>query len=166
MRCPRFQRAAFTLLELVLVLAVLATLMAMVAPSLRGWNKGSKLRDATDQLIAATRHARSQAVHTAEVHRLEADPSGTAFRVVAVGPEGDDSAAPAASEFEHEVRLSPSLRIDIQRLDGGIGGVEFYPNGRVTPAVIRLYAEWGEVTELAATTPADSFRLVPAGGMR
>ena len=61
-RRTRKASVAFTLLELVLVLVVLSTALAVAAPSMRGWSKGSTLRDAGDQFLAVARWARSQAV--------------------------------------------------------------------------------------------------------
>src|SRR5687768_10268701 len=66
----RVHDRAFTLIELVVVLVVLTVTIAITAPSLRGWSQGAKLRDAGQQLLAATAFARSQAAATATPHRL------------------------------------------------------------------------------------------------
>ncbi|MCC6239298.1 MAG: GspH/FimT family pseudopilin [Phycisphaerales bacterium] len=153
---------AFTLIELVLVLAVLAMLMAMAVPNLRGWGRGSKLRDATDQLIAATRFARSRAVATARVYQLEASADGTAYQVVATGVMGNK---PADGEFDHAIELPVNFRVQMQPLNQTTNKLEFYPDGRVTPGSIRLMADWGEVVELRASAPAELFQLVPTGAM-
>jgi type II secretion system protein H len=70
-RRPR--HSAFTLLELVLVLMVLAAAAAMVAPSLRGWSRGAKVRDAGDQFLAVTRWARSEALANGQLYRINID---------------------------------------------------------------------------------------------
>lgn len=61
----------FTLLELVLVLVIAATALAMAAPSLRGWRRGAALRSSMDQVQMLTRLARSEAIAKGKVHRLE-----------------------------------------------------------------------------------------------
>lgn len=162
MRMSRTHLPAFTLIELVLVLAMLAMLMALAAPSLRGWGQGARLRNGTDQLLTATRWARTQAISTAVVHRLEAGPDGTAFRVVAQDPE-----LVATNEYAHPIQLPSNLRVEIMRPDGVAGMVDFHPNGRLTPALIRLISDAGEVVIIQARSPADSFRNVTAeGGVR
>lgn len=159
MNLSRSHLPAFTLIELVLVLAMLAMLMALAAPSLRGWGQGAKLRNGSDQLLTATRWARAQAISTAVVHRLETDPNGTTFRVVA-----QDPALTAANEYAHPIQLPSNLRVEIMRPDGVAGVVDFHPNGRLTPAVIRITSEAGDVVMIQARTPADSFRSVTAEG--
>jgi type II secretory pathway pseudopilin PulG len=54
--------AAFTLIELVLVMGLLGTLMALSAPSLSRSFHGRNLTQQAAQLLAATEYARSEAV--------------------------------------------------------------------------------------------------------
>jgi prepilin-type N-terminal cleavage/methylation domain-containing protein len=151
---------AFTLIELVLVLVVLTVLLAIAAPSLRGWSKGAKLRDATDQVLTATRFARSQAVTTAAVHRVEVDPEAGAVRVTV---QDGEQFVPAAGEGGRQVVLSPGIRPSVVRDDGDTSGtIEFRPDGRTTPATLTLTADWGETTEIVAASAAEPFRLATA----
>ena len=47
-----------------------------------GWGRGSRLRDAGDQVLALTRWARAQAIASSTVHRLNVDPqTGRAIRI-------------------------------------------------------------------------------------
>ena len=152
--------SAFTLIELVLVLVVLSVLMAIAAPSLRGWSRGTKLRDASEQVLAAARYARSQAVTTGANHRVEFDADSNAYRVTALDGE---QYIPATGEFGRVVALPPGITLGVTREDGDVSGViAFYPSGRTTPARITLTADWGEASEIEATTAADPFRLVTA----
>jgi type II secretion system protein H len=150
--------SAFTLIELVLVMVVLTVLLTIAAPSLRGWSRGTKLRDASDQLLAATRFARSQAVTTGDVYRVEFDVNTSSYRVTS--RDGDQFAA-VPGEFGRETRLPSEVRLSVAREDGGAGSaIEFHPSGRTTPARISLAADWGETFDIEATTAAEPFRLV------
>src|SRR5688572_13025395 len=70
------KHAAFTLFELVLALVVISVILAMAAPSLRGWSRSTQLKDVAREFIAVTQLARTQAVSTARVHRLMVDTTG------------------------------------------------------------------------------------------
>jgi type II secretion system protein H len=149
-------KSAFTLIELVLVMFVLTITLSVVAPSLRGWSKGGKLRDAGDQFLAATRFARSAAVSTASMHQLQVDASQERYMIVRL--DGEYTAA-AAGEFSREVVLPTGVRMQVSRLDGsGSSTIEFYPNGRTTPVQVRLISDWGDFIELSAITAAEPFR--------
>src|SRR4051812_41387822 len=84
----RRAHSAFTLIELVLVLVIISTAMAIAAPSLGGWNRGSKLRDAGDQFLAVARYARTQALANAQTYRLNIDPAGGRYWLTAQEGQG------------------------------------------------------------------------------
>jgi type II secretory pathway pseudopilin PulG len=148
----------------VLVLAILALLMAAAAPTLRGWSKGGKVRDAIDQVLTATRFAQAQAIHEATTYRIAVNPVDGALELWRLDGE---TATPASGEFHDPVALPPGFRVRIQRLDGVANpAVEFYPDGRVTPGRIELLAPWDEQTIIEARTPAQRFQLLPAGGVQ
>jgi len=56
------QKKAFTLLELISVLAILAVVLTISAPSLGGFFKSRSLHEESRRLLALTRYARSEAV--------------------------------------------------------------------------------------------------------
>jgi len=138
---------------------VLALMLSMAAPALRGWGRGTKLRDSSDQLLAATRFARSAAISTATPHQLEIDPAGNAYTVTTLDA---GVPVPAAGEFGRTITLPQGVRIELDRQDGGGGAIEFYPSGRATPARLRLVADWGETWQLEAQSAAEPFRLASA----
>jgi Tfp pilus assembly protein FimT len=51
-----------TLLELILVMVILSTVLAMAAPSLRGFFASRRTQDTAAQILALTQLARSQAI--------------------------------------------------------------------------------------------------------
>lgn len=165
-RCERssVRPAGFTLVELVLVMGLLALLMAVAAPDLRGWSRNGKLRDATDQMMASIRYARGQAIHDAVTYRLSVDPTGTLVQVQR--QEGGLFVA-IDDTYAGPIIMPDGFVVEIDRLDGGLSAVvDFFPDGRTTPARIVLTAPWGRQVVMAAPTAAQPFELVAsAGGM-
>jgi type II secretion system protein H len=147
----------FTLLELVLVMVIICTALAMASPSLRGWSRGSALRDAGNQLLAITRWAHTQAVATAQVHRLSID-SGAGKYVVKV-QEGEEFVG-AGSEFGRDFALPAGYRIDAKDAGGqAIEHVDFFPTGRTEAARIRITSSDGSQIELQCQGPTEAFQL-------
>ena len=68
---PRF---GFTLIELILVMALLSTLMAISAPKLSRYFTGRTLNEETRRFLALTRYGRSEAIGRAVTMELWIDP--------------------------------------------------------------------------------------------
>src|SRR5687768_2486798 len=63
-------RHGFTLLELVLVMLLITTMLAISVPSLRGFVGNSRERDAIAQLVALAQYAKARSAADAKVYRL------------------------------------------------------------------------------------------------
>jgi len=61
---------AFTLLELILVMLILSTVLAMAAPSLRGFFSSRQINDCAEQIVVLTRYAKSQAIYEGRPYRV------------------------------------------------------------------------------------------------
>ena len=158
------RQSAFTLIELIIVLVVLSVIIGMCAPSLRGFGQSAKLNDATQQLLATTRWARSEAIATAVTHRIELDIANNAYSVVR---QDGLTYVPVDGEFGHATSMP--IGFTLQLASGGIDGrgIEFYPTSRSTPAVVRITTPAGMTSELASNFPADTFKVITAtGGVR
>lgn len=153
---PRRRHPGFTLVELVLVLLLITMVTALAAPSLRGWGRGSRLRDVAEQLQAATLFARISAVERSMIVRLVIDTGGGGYQV---GLWDGSELATAPGEFANPVTLPDSMRLELVEPRDRNGVIEFHPNGRATPAVLRLTTEWGETVELANDSPVLPFQL-------
>ena len=157
-------QAGFSLLELVLVLAVIATMLAIASPTLRNWNRGQQMKHAVIEFMTATQSARTLAISTASVHRLNVDTQNGRFWVTRLVGEtfvelGDDL---------HEMEPLPEhCRIELTKFTDNTGAyIDFYPTGRVQPARVRIYAEDGSSSSIECLTPAETFRVVDGGGVR
>ena len=156
---PRRPRA-YTLLELVMVLAILCLVAGLAVPSLRGFAQGREGAGGAQQLAALGRRARTQAITEATTYRLNVDPQTgtywlTAWRGGAFVDPADGSGRALA------VPTGMTLTWDGPR-DGAIGYAEFQPDGRTTPATARLSGAAGETIEVGCLTPAEPFEVLPA----
>lgn len=163
MRNAHRQHRGFTLIELALVLVMVAIALSVASPSMRGWGRGAKMRDAVQQFIATTSYARSAAISRGQPVRLRID--GASYWLE---PIEDESLAPGnptvriAGEYLNPNRLPTGMTIAI--VDGGVdGAIEFEPLGRVTPATVQLSASWGETVSIASGAPAERFRVITEG---
>jgi type II secretion system protein H len=165
-RRPGRRAAGFTLLELVLVLLVITIAVGIAAPSLRGWSRGSKMRDTADQLVTLARLARTQAASTAQLHRLTLDARNN--RCVVQKQDGENFND--MSEGEGGVYTFPEgVTVALTDLQGGRREfVEFQPNGRIQTGRFRVTMDDGYETVIECATATEGFRILPAteGGNR
>jgi Tfp pilus assembly protein FimT len=148
---------AFTLIELILVMVVITIALGLVTASLGRWSQGSKLKNAAEQIIATAGWARSQAISTANVYRLEIDASSGICRVTYAQ---DGSQRAPTGEFGKELTMPTDFRLDL-RTGGSTGStIEFYPNGRTTVATIRVTSPKGDWIEVGSESAAERFRVL------
>jgi type II secretion system protein H len=154
-RRPR--HSAFTLIELVLVLVIISTAMALAAPSLSGWSRGSRLRDAGDQFLAVARYARTQALANCQMYRLNVDSQGGRYWLTA---QDGQQFVPLGNEFGRMFTVDETMHITVAGGDSKpIEFVEFYPTGRTRVANVRIAAGNGEFVDIVCPTPAEGFSL-------
>lgn len=156
MHRPR-RNFAFTLIELVVVLLIISLTAALAAPSLRGWNDGAKLRNATDEFLATTRYARSQAILNATEYVVTIDRNTNAY---AVSVQQGTTLAPDPREFGEYASMPTGFTIALVSGGEGASQIRFYPDARTTPGVVRITSARGEVVEIASDAPAQPFAVV------
>lgn len=153
---------AFTLIEMILVLVVLAIALAVTVPSLSGWGARGKLRNAAQEFLAATQFARSQAAATAKTHRIEIDAATGRYAVSALGEDGT-TWSPAFGEFGSPTVPSRGITLAVSGGENA-GAILFYPNGRATPATVSVRDAAGDTIDIASTAPAEPFRMMLEAG--
>jgi type II secretion system protein H len=160
MRSPRH---AFTLIELILVLTIISISLAVATPSLRGWGEQGRLRDAAQNFAAATTFARSRAVADAATYRVQIDPAAATYAVQAVASQ---QVAAVNGEFGQTTKLPDGFAIVVHAIPTQAtqappaNAIEFYPDGRTTPATVRITSKAGNVLEVASAGPAEPFAVV------
>jgi len=80
---PRGHRRSrpFTLIELIVVMALLASLLAATAPALARFFRGRSVTEEARRFLALTRYARSQAISRGEPMKLWIDPRAQRYGV-------------------------------------------------------------------------------------
>jgi prepilin-type N-terminal cleavage/methylation domain-containing protein len=104
----------FTLIEVIVVVAILGILAGFATPSFMEMIQNSRYREATRNLVSAFREARSLAVNTNLPHRVEIDAGNSRVRLF----EGDSQV--------REWVVAPSIN-----LDPVVAIFTFNPNGSV-----------------------------------
>jgi prepilin-type N-terminal cleavage/methylation domain-containing protein len=162
-RRPR--QSAFTLLELILVMVIICTALAMAAPSLNGWARGTKMRNAVDQFVAMTQFARTQAISTATVHRLQVDGPARAYYVLV---QDGEQFVPLNTEMGRQFPLPEEFSLKLTDLGGATRDyIDFYPTGRTEPGTVEITSTLNnDVMVIRCPSPTEAFRLVQPGDGR
>ena len=152
---------AFTLIEFILVMALLATLMAIAAPSLSRSLRQRTLEQEGLRLLAVTEHGRNEAVSRGVpmVIWIEADAGR-----FGLAPK---TGYPRAQVESREYVLSPDVRFDLKQLPGAAGrdweAIEFGPDGTLalsSVALVRLVDRRETVLVLARTTNGWGYEIL------
>jgi prepilin-type N-terminal cleavage/methylation domain-containing protein len=157
----RGARRGFTLLELVIVLVLIGTVLAMAAPSLRGFFAGRRTANAAAQILALTKLARSRAAAEGRIYRLNVDPEGRTYWLTA--RRGGAFLEPG-SEWGQRFDLPDGVSASIEAAvaDGTPTYVQFYPSGASDEARVLLEDRSGEVLEVRCPSPGEPFRITDA----
>jgi Tfp pilus assembly protein FimT len=148
-----------TLLELILVLVILSTVLAMAAPSLRGFFASRRIDDAAAQILALTQWARSQAISEGVVYRLNFDTRDGTYWLTAQKAGAFD---PLETELGQVYTLPKDVELELEDLEQEDKEVflAFTPYGTVTAGVVRLMDRRGRAVEVSSPTVTEPFSIV------
>jgi general secretion pathway protein H len=137
----------FTLIEILVVVAIMALAMAVVVTAMRGGMTGQQMRSASRDLVAALRYTRGQAIVQREPQVLMLNVDDKSYTV----PNRGTSKLP----MQFDLAIETARQEQISR---GEAGIRFFPDGSSTggnieisrgDAVWRIDINWltGEVTQ-------------------
>ena len=120
-------RAAFTLVELVLVMAILVVLLAVSAPALTRSARGRRLNGEAARLLALTEYARDEAISQGVPMIVWMEPDAGAFGVEA------KAGYPANVQREKEYILAKDIEFDLTdsatSSGGHVSAIVYGPDG-------------------------------------
>jgi prepilin-type N-terminal cleavage/methylation domain-containing protein len=155
----RCRGAGFTLLELIVVLGLVAVLLGLAAPSLRGFFASRQTADAAAQMLALTQLAGTRAVAQGTVYRLNIDlTSGTYWLTVRQAGTFVD----LSCEFGRRFQLPEGTSIHVQApgAEPAVSTIDFFPSGRTEEAPIELKGRRGEVFQVICESATETFHVV------
>ena len=167
-------RPGYTLLELLLVMAILVLMAGIAYPTLAGMYRDVRVKAAADQVRGAWTEARANAIEDGEAYRFSVQPGTGKYRIAPDSPESwdgsngnrDENAAPA---HILEDELPSSITFEVAGGDGASGWVTvvvFNPDGGCqddceitlkesdgsSPVVVRVRAMTGAISVKAKLT--------------
>ena len=155
----RRSAGAFTLLELIAVLVLISTVLAIAAPSLRGFAHGRQTADVAARILSLTHLARSRAASRGCVHRLNVDTqTGTYWLSMQQAGAFVDLQSDHGRHFRLPVGVS--IIVDSASAEEPVPYVGFYPDGRCDVATIQLTGAQGEVLHVTCPSASERFSVV------
>jgi type II secretory pathway pseudopilin PulG len=143
----------------VLVMMIICTMLALAAPSLRGFFASRQTADAAAQVLSLVQFARAQAIAEGRTYRLNLDDSEHAYWLTA--QTGGRFESPE-TEFGRRFLLpAGTIAAWEEPADAATRGwIALYPDGRAEAAILRLTGKQGEAFDIVCRSPAERFRVV------
>ena len=149
----------FTLLELILVMVILSTVLAMAAPSLQGFFGSRKTHDEASRILALTQFARSQAISEGIIYRLNFN---TRERTYWLTSQQSGAFEELKTEFGQVFIFPNDINAELEEVEKEDDEMffAFTPQGTVTAGTIRLIDRRGLALEVTCPTVTESFSIV------
>jgi type II secretion system protein H len=106
--------SAFTFIELVLVLCLLAVICSMIMPQMKGFFHGRKLEYEAQRFLALTRHAQSRAISEGVPMIVWMDPKAHTYGMEAQNGYGLNETK------QQQFGMDASLQMQVQNMLGGV----------------------------------------------
>lgn len=139
----RSRRPGFTLIELIVVLALIAILTAVILPEMRGSLEESVLRSTARSMVAACNTANSRAVASGHPYHLIIDPAAHRYRIEQSPGSTRSHPSNKPAPTPESAAIDPRIVVEVHPLEppapnSSQHSVEFHPDGTVDAAEFRL----------------------------
>jgi len=156
----RRQTFGFTLLEMILVMLIICTMLAITAPSLRGFFASRETKDAAEQILALTKYAGSQAVAEGRIYILNFDVREGDYWIT-VRDQG--LYRDLGTEMGRRFSLPRDTTVELDGIPNEVNPwayyIEFDATGRCQPGRIRLINRREEVMTLICPTATEQYYI-------
>ena len=153
--------AGFTLLELILVMLILSTILAMTGPSLRGFFASRKANDTASQILAFTQYARGEAISEGVIYRLNFNLDERTMWLTS-WQSGDFEHL--KNDFGKLFDIPSDLDIELVNLEedkeDNVIFLKFTPQGIATAGTVRLMDTTDRVVEVTCPTMTEPFVII------
>ena len=122
----------FTLLEIILVMAIIALASVLAAAAMGGGFRGMQLKASARQIGSNLRYTRAQAIATGQPQRFTIDPARHTWQA----PKQHHGQIPAKLAID----FTGAREAQADRGQSREGAIEFFPDGASTGGRIRLSA--------------------------
>lgn len=151
--------SGYTLLELVLVLAILAIALAAVAPTLSGFASGRQAENTARQFVGLTRFARSQAVSDGIAYQILLQPDNGSWQLQMQEMEGQPFAEmPGPFGRVFTVPEGVTMTTDVPAVDG-VQAINFDASGRSDVGVIHFVGPNSDIV-VECDAPVEEYRIL------
>lgn len=152
--------SGFTLLELIMVMVIISTLLAIASPSLKGFFSSRRIHDAASNILSLLKLARSQAITEGRSYRLNLDVEKGSYWLTAVeGGVFNELKTEFGSTFI--LPDDTSIEFEKENSDDSVEKyIQFYPEGRAQPGLIKLTDRHGDVVEIMSSSPLERYRVI------
>jgi len=141
---PRDSRAAFTLIELILVMTMMIIVVGVVFPSLKGFFHGRNLDNEARQFLSLTRYGQSRAVAEGIPVELWINPRQERYGLQALSGYSESRTNPLVFALDSTVKIAISAptttlthsnywtQTTAQALTGAVTKIRFQPDGFIS----------------------------------
>lgn len=149
----RFCLLGFTLIEVMIVVAILGVTMAVSLPAINNLRKHAPMTQTLKELREVCSHARARAIFNGNMTQVAFRPQEGTFSIGGGGGARQGAKAGKASTTSGTIHESLSLEmLDINLMefkDEPLAVVNFYPNGTCDELTIILHSEENEWRKLS-----------------
>ncbi len=150
-------RKGFTLIELILVMAILALIMALVLPSVSRFSKGRSLVEESRRFLALAAYGRSEAISLAVPMELWLEPESGIFGLEPLA----GYTVEAVKRIEWKLSDGIAFGIDAVDLnDQGQASIVFQPDGVIdsnSPSLLQLQGDDDESITMVQSDDGTSY---------
>lgn len=150
---------AFTLLELILIMIILCTVLAMAAPSLRGFFSSRQLNDMAEQILIMTRYARIQSAFQGRYYRVNFDMNK---RLSWISVLSENQYETLRESMGNDFPLPADILVTFDNVpdEGGVYYFEFNPSGYARAGRMRLEDNQHNVLDVVCYSPSENFEII------